>query len=71
MNLYEAKTDLSRLVDRAAAGEEIVIGKNGKPLARLVPFKPVKRSDAFGMDRGLITIAADFDATPDDFAEYL
>lgn len=40
LNLYQAKTQLSALVDRAAAGEEIVIAKNGKPLAKLVAFKP-------------------------------
>jgi prevent-host-death family protein len=38
VNLYEAKTQLSKLVDDAAAGEEIVIAKNGKPMARLLPF---------------------------------
>ncbi len=38
MNLHEAKTHLSRLVDRAAAGEEIVISKAGKPMAKLVPY---------------------------------
>ena len=37
-NLYEAKTSLSRLVDRAANGEEIILSKAGKPLAKLVPF---------------------------------
>ncbi|HEV3076061.1 MAG TPA: type II toxin-antitoxin system prevent-host-death family antitoxin, partial [Thermoanaerobaculia bacterium] len=37
-NLYEAKTSLSRLVDRAARGEEIILAKAGKPLAKLVPF---------------------------------
>jgi prevent-host-death family protein len=39
VNIYEAKTQLSRLVDRAAAGEEIVIARAGKPLVRLVPVK--------------------------------
>lgn len=39
-NLYEAKLNLSRLVDRAAAGQEIVIAKNGKPMAMLVPLPP-------------------------------
>jgi prevent-host-death family protein len=38
VNLYDAKTQLSRLVDRVAAGEEIVIAKNGKPMAKLVPL---------------------------------
>jgi prevent-host-death family protein len=39
-NLYDAKTNLSKLVDRAAAGEEIVIAKPGKPKAKLVPYQP-------------------------------
>ncbi len=43
MNLYEAKTQLSSLVDRAAAGEEIIIAKAGKPMARLVPLEAKKR----------------------------
>jgi prevent-host-death family protein len=42
VNLYEAKTQLSRLVDEAAAGHEIVIAKNGKPMARLVAPEPAK-----------------------------
>jgi prevent-host-death family protein len=41
-NLYEAKNQLSSLVDRAASGEEIVIAKHGRPLAKLVPVPPVK-----------------------------
>ena len=40
INVHEAKTQLSRLLDKAHAGEEIVIGKAGKPYARLVPLKP-------------------------------
>ncbi len=40
MNIQEAKTHLSRLVDRAAAGEEIVIAKAGKPMAKLIPYTP-------------------------------
>ncbi len=39
LNLYEAKTQLSALVDQAAAGAEIIIAKNGKPMAKLVAFK--------------------------------
>lgn len=42
VNLYEAKTHLSRLVEEAAKGREIVIAKNDKPIARLVPLKPVR-----------------------------
>jgi prevent-host-death family protein len=61
VNLYDAKTQLSRLVDRAADGEEIVIAKSGKPRARLVPLaKKVLRKP--GVWKGRISIARDFDA---------
>jgi len=43
INIHEAKTQLSRLVEQAAAGEEIVIAKAGKPLARLVPYAVASR----------------------------
>ena len=60
LNVHEAKTHLSRLLDRVAAGEEIVLGKNGRPVAKLVPIQPVKRKP--GRLKGKIKIAADFDA---------
>ena len=61
INLYDAKTQLSRLVDRAADGEEIVIAKAGKPRARLVPLaKKVRRRP--GVWKGKVWIARDFDA---------
>jgi prevent-host-death family protein len=60
-NLYEAKTHLSQLVDRAAAGEEIIIGKNGKPLAKLVPLpRPCSRRKPGGW-KGRVIIRKDFD----------
>ncbi len=65
INLYEAKTQLSKLVDRAAAGEEIIIAKAGKPMARLVPVESRKRpplAKLMGRNLGGITyIAPDFD----------
>ena len=61
-NLYEAKTKLSRLVDLAAAGEEIVIAKAGRPMARLVPLEgPVRRRQPGGWE-GRVVISDDFDA---------
>ena len=62
LNLYEAKTNLSRLVDEAAAGEETIIAKAGVPLAKLVPLKARKRSRRAGGSQGRIRIAANFDA---------
>jgi prevent-host-death family protein len=70
VNLYEAKTNLSELVERAAAGEEIIIAKAGKARARLVPVKKVTVKRRPGRARGRIRIAADFDAPlPADIAE--
>ncbi len=61
-NLYEAKSSLSRLVDRAAAGEEIIIAKAGKPLAKLTAVsRPARRRKPGGW-KGRIFIAKDFDA---------
>ena len=67
LNVHEAKTHLSRLLARVAAGEEVVIAKAGKPIAKLVPYnKPPKRR-ALGRDEGRVWIADDFDAPlPED-----
>ena len=66
-NLYEAKSALSRLVDRAAAGEEIVIAKSGHPLAKLVPLARKRARRRPGGWKGKIWIADDFDAPlPED-----
>ncbi len=62
-NLYEAKTHLSHLVDRAAKGEEIVIAKAGKPLAKLVPMPKAKEKRKPGGWKGKISIADNFDDT--------
>ncbi|WP_426960126.1 type II toxin-antitoxin system Phd/YefM family antitoxin [Muricoccus radiodurans] len=67
LNLYEARTQLSRLVDRAAAGEEIVIAKDGRPLARLVPLAMPGKSREFGFLRDEVWVGPDFDAPlPDE-----
>ena len=67
VNIHHAKTHLSRLVDEAARGREIVIARAGKPVARLVPLSESPRKKKFGLLKGRIRIAADFDAPlPDD-----
>ena len=69
VNLYDAKTNLSQLVDRAAAGEEIVIAKAGRPMARLVPLAERTAPRLPGRLKGRIAIGGDFDAPlPDDIA---
>ncbi|TAM73879.1 type II toxin-antitoxin system Phd/YefM family antitoxin [bacterium] len=70
INLYDAKTHLSALVSEALQGAEVVLARSGKPLVRLVPVEERKPGDAFGMDRGLVKIAPDFDQTPADFVDY-
>lgn len=62
VNLYDAKTQLSALVDRAAAGEEIIIAKAGKPKARLVPFRALAQPRRPAHALGLTSVADDFDA---------
>ncbi len=67
VNLYEAKTTLSQLVEQAAAGEEIVIAKAGRPLARLVPLRERRGPRKLGMFADEIRIGDDFDdPLPDD-----
>lgn len=67
VNIYEAKTHLSRLVDEASAGEEIVIARHGHPVARLVPLaEKSKEKRPLGLARGQIWIAPDFDETPEE-----
>jgi len=62
VNVYEAKTKFSWLVREVADGEEIVIAKAGKPVARLVPYAPVRKARRPGGSVGRIQIAKDFDA---------
>jgi prevent-host-death family protein len=67
VNVHEAKTHLSRLLARVARGEEILIARAGKPVARLVPVGPAPGQRALGIDRGRAAIAEDFDAPlPED-----
>jgi len=62
VNVHEAKTHLSKLLTRVAAGEEIVISKAGKPVARLVPWKQNAKQRTPGLDAGLLTVPDDFDS---------
>lgn len=65
VNLYDAKTQLSSLVERAANGEDIVIAKAGRPLARLVAYEP-RAMLKFGSLKGKIEIPDDFDRIATD-----
>ncbi|HZE75041.1 MAG TPA: type II toxin-antitoxin system prevent-host-death family antitoxin [Gemmatimonadales bacterium] len=67
VSLYDAKTQLSRLVDRAAAGEEIVIAKSGRARARLVPLEDRRVLRVSGRGKGKWRVGRSFDAAlPDD-----
>jgi prevent-host-death family protein len=68
VNIHEAKTHLSRLVERAAAGEEIVIAKAGRPMARLVPYDRPKAPRQLGGWAGRVWIADDFDEVDEEIA---
>jgi len=72
INVHEAKTHLSRILEEVAAGAEVTIAKAGRPVARLVPIEPVTRPKTLGLLRGRITVPGDFDAPlpPDVLAEF-
>ncbi len=65
VNIYEAKTNLSRLVERAQAGEDIVIARAGKPLAKLVRYQPQQALRISGAWKGKVHMAKDFDVLPE------
>jgi prevent-host-death family protein len=66
VNIHEAKTHLSRLLERVSAGEEIVIAKAGRPVAKLVPFFESDEPRKMGGWKGRVWIAEDFDELPPD-----
>lgn len=67
VNIYEAKTRLSQLVDKAVSGEDVVVSRNGKPLVRITRLDAPKRRISFGLLKGRLSVPRDFDAPlPDD-----
>lgn len=62
INIHEAKTHLSRLLEQVAGGEEIVIAKAGKPVARLVPLEAIPKKRQLGLLKGKLNVPDDFDA---------
>lgn len=64
VNMHEAKTHLSRLVERVAQGEDVVIAKAGRPVARLVPYEESAEPRKLGAWKGRVWMADDFDELP-------
>lgn len=62
INIYDAKTQLSKLVERAAAGKDVIIARGGKPVARLTRLVQPPRELRFGVLKGKVKVAKDFDA---------
>ena len=67
VNIHEAKTHLSKLIERVLKGEEIIIGKAGKPVAKLTPYTPKKVK--LGVLKGKIEISEDFDEEDEEIIE--
>ena len=61
INIHEAKTHLSSLLRRVSAGEEVIIARAGKPVAKIVPIEKARTKRIAGRDRGLFTVPDDFD----------
>ncbi len=71
INIHEAKTQLSKLIEAVEAGEEIVIARAGKPVAKLVPYEPVKPVRTPGLMKGKFEVPDSFfDPLPDELLDY-
>lgn len=68
-NIHEAKSQLSKLIDRALQGEEVVIAKAGLPVVRLVPIHADTSPRVGGQWKGRVRVADDFDSLPDEIAD--
>ncbi len=66
INIHEAKTHLSKIIDDVAAGHEVIIAKAGKPMARLSPLKPTVRPKKLGLLKGKMKIPDNFNAPLDE-----
>ena len=66
-NMHESKTHFSRLIERVLNGEEVIIARDGKPVARLLPILDEASARVPGLDKGKVTISSDFDAPLPEF----
>jgi prevent-host-death family protein len=70
-NVAEAKARFAELVRKAMSGEEVIIARDNKPLLKLVPLEPPRKSRKPGSAKGQVWMAPDFDETPKDFDNYV
>lgn len=70
VNMHKAKTTLSRLVERALAGEDVIIARNGMKLVRLVPVSQKPKQRIPGRSKGKIWISPDFELTDEEIDEF-
>lgn len=71
VNIHEAKTNLSKLIQKVVNGDEVIIAKGNKPLVKLVRLDVNKAKRKVGSAKGKIKIYSDFDEPLDDFMEYM
>jgi prevent-host-death family protein len=71
VGIHEAKTNLSKLLKRVEAGEEIVVARGGQPVAKIVAYTPAAVPRVPGRMKGQIKILPGFDEIPEEFEEYL
>jgi prevent-host-death family protein len=70
VNIHEAKTNLSKLVDKVLKGESVIISKSNKPIVKLVLVDELQSKRNLGTAKGIVKILNDFDAPLDDFGGY-
>jgi len=71
VNIHEAKTHLSKLIQEALTGEEIIIAKGNKPVVKLVALAHEKQPRQLGLAKGQMVMSDDFDEAIDDFSAYM
>jgi prevent-host-death family protein len=71
VTIHEAKATLSRLIEEALSGQEVVIARRNKPLVRIIPLEQPATRRSLGTAKGKITLAEDFDDLPEGFEDYV
>jgi prevent-host-death family protein len=70
VNIHEAKTNLSKLIDKVLKGESVIISKSNKPVVKLVPADELNTKRSIGSAKGIVKISDDFDEPIEDFKSY-